>query len=185
MTLLSAPPRAAALLVLLALAGAAACHGAPPPGSPPPGTRARLAFAETTLLPCPGDAFLPEPATVVVPDDARPVPFGPGHTLAFEPGALPPGTRVRVTLPAPGRAALRFDVADSLRAFGAPVRLTVNYAPCGAAAGQGVDYNLYQEMGDGLFPAGGATVGRTVTTLLESFSIYMIGGNRSAPTGSE
>ena len=169
-----------AVLLLLA-AFAAACTGSRPPGPPPPGDRARLAFTEAALLACPGSAFLPEPATVAVPDDGRAVSFGDGHSLAFEPGALPAGTRIRVTRPDAGHASLRFEVADSFRVFRAPARLTVNYASCRGAAGDGVDYNVYKQTRDGLFPAGGATAGKTVTTLLDGFSVYMIGGNRSAP----
>ena len=176
--LLRRPP--AAVVTLLAALALAACGPyypegtVPPPPPPPPPTG-------PTLLACPGSSFFPEgPQTITVPEGGGRVNFGNGHALVFERGSLPAGTRLVVSRALTDRAGVSIEPASgTLPPFGAPVLLTLNYAPCSPPATPEYSYRMYRvnSATGALVHAGGADVGRKVTVALGSFSVYAIGGN--------
>jgi hypothetical protein len=167
------PAHAVLLGALLAACGAGSAahlhHGAPP-------------FTDARLIRCPDAAFFGREVVVSVPQGYERINLTHGHTLEFDPGAVPAGSRYRVSRAQADQAALRIEPVD-----GAPVhfnglaRLTLNHAACPAAA-SGERYVLYRVERDGTLAAvPSADAGQRVSAFLTGFSVYAIGSDRTGP----
>jgi hypothetical protein len=160
-------PRRTAISVLAVLL----LHGCVPARIGPPGARP---------LPCPSASFF-EPSRsfeFAVPAEGGTISLPHGHQIVFPRGAVPAGSRYRVSRARNEFAALRFDTIGTAPSnFSAPAMLTLNHAACGfGAPGSGFDIYLWGE-DDVLRPRRGTNQGQRISAPIDHFSVYAIGSN--------
>lgn len=160
-------PRALVLAVSAALCAAVPAAAQSGPATPRP-------------IACPASSFFPPDTSIVVtvPRGYGRIDLGHGHSLEFDEGAVPVGSRYRVSRAGGEHAALRIEPVD-----GAPVvfqglaRLRVNFAPCGVER-LGPGFGVYRWRADGtMVPVPSAVAGFRVDAFLTGFSVYAIGTN--------
>lgn len=165
----AARPPARALLIAAALA---ACAAAP--------VVERPSAASARPVACPASSFFPPDTSIVltVPRGYGRIDLGHGHSLEFDEGAVPVGSRYRVSRASGEHAALRIEPVD-----GAPVvfqglaRLRVNFAPCGVER-LGPGFGVYRwKPDDTMVPVPSEVSGFRVDAFLTGFSAYAIGSN--------
>lgn len=160
---------ARALLIAAALA---ACAAAP--------VVERSPAASARPVACPASSFFPPDSSIVVtvPRGYGRIDLGHGHSLEFDEGAVPVGSRYRVSRAGGEYAALRIEPVDGAPAiFQGLARLRINFAPCGIGAlrpGFGV---YHWRADDAMVPVPSEVSGFRVDAFLKGFSVYAIGSN--------
>lgn len=164
-------PAHAARALLLALA--AALSAAVP-------AAAQAGPATARPVACPANSFFPAGTFIVVtvPRGYGRIDLGHGHSLEFDAGAVPVGSRYRVSRASGENAALRIEPVDGAPAiFQGLARLRVNFAACGIGA-LPPGFGVYRwKADDAMVHVPSAVSGHRVDAFLTGFSVYAIGSN--------